>query len=774
MSAFGCGSAGRLSFRGGVTLLLLLAPLELASAQSPPPQTSYHVLLLYSESRLTPSVVSTDQVLRSTMEARSSRPIVFYTEFLDLNSFHGEELQDDLVKLLGVKYRQRPIDLIVSQGQLTVPFALKNRRSLFSNAPVVLVGVEPSTFADLSSNTDVTGTWRSRGWGETLYLARRFHPGLRRAVVVVGASAAERLWADAARQQLADHFGPVEITYLIGASADDVMKTTAALSKDAVVILGPFLRDGTGREFTTPAFLKQMLAVSRVPIYGLTDGVVGAGVVGGYVVSFEAHGKVAAELSTRVLAGEHPAPTTEGTTVPMFDDRQLSRWGINRRLLPEGSVVLFREPSVWERYRLYLIGGLSLIAVQAALIGLLLVQRTQRRRARRSLAERLRFETLLSNLSAALASCPSAEIDRQINSGLRAIVEDLGADRAALWSLDDKAGESRLTHAWNRDGVPPVDAVTYEDQFPQIYSEIRRGQVVRLSVPPGSSDERSTDVRGLVKLGMVSTAVAPLVEGGAVLGALSVGSLLTERHWPDELVPRLRLLADVFASALARKRSEQAAQASARDIRDLAGRLLTAEEDERRRIGRELHDGVNQGLAALSIALSALENTVPEDQRREVGRLQLSSVELSAAIRDLSHELHPGILQYAGLDAALQSHCREFEHRHRITVTYRSDDDLGDPPFKLALCLYRVTQEALKNAATHAKAEQAWVTLARKGADLVLTIRDDGRGFDLMEARGRGLGLISLEERVRLVGGRLTIDTRPEHGTSIQVMVALR
>ena len=205
---------------------------------------------------------------------------------------------------------------------------------------------------------------------------------------------------------------------------------------------------------------------------------------------------------------------------------------------------------------------------------------------------------------------------------------------------------------------------------------------------------------------------------------------------------------------------------------------MTAQEEERRRIARELHDGVNQDLAALSIALSVLEDGLPEgtpaDRRHEVARLQARTVELAEAIRHLSHELHPGILQYAGLAAALRSHCREFEREHGLAVTFRADDDLGTVPADVALCLYRVTQEALKNAAKHAKARQVWVTVARDGADLVLTIRDDGRGFDLAEARGRGgLGLISLDERVRLAGGRLAIDTQPQRGTTIRVVVPL-
>ena len=130
-----------------------LPKIEADESQGPPgardTESSYRVLLLYSEARLTPSVVRTDQALRARLEAHSPRPVVFYSEFLDLNSFHGPELQSELVRLLAIKYRQRQIDLIVAQGQLTVPFALQQRARLFSNPPIVFVGVEPSTCADV-------------------------------------------------------------------------------------------------------------------------------------------------------------------------------------------------------------------------------------------------------------------------------------------------------------------------------------------------------------------------------------------------------------------------------------------------------------------------------------------------------------------------------------------------------------------------------------------------------------------------------------------------
>jgi signal transduction histidine kinase len=271
--------------------------------------------------------------------------------------------------------------------------------------------------------------------------------------------------------------------------------------------------------------------------------------------------------------------------------------------------------------------------------------------------------------------------------------------------------------------------------------------------------------------------VVPLVAGPAVLGGLLVGTVREARRWPDELVARLRLLADVFAHTLARQRAERAATERATEIQTLAGRLITAQEAERRRIARELHDGVNQQLTALSIALATLGRRVssgPVDLPSELARLQGRTAGVVQDIRSLSHELHPGVLEQVGLVDALDGYCEEFEKTHGVGVTFRADPDLGVVPIDLTLCLYRATQEALGNVAKHAKARQVRVRVAREGGDVVLIVDDDGCGFDRAEARRRhGLGLVSLEERVRLVGGQVTIDTGPQRGTAIRIVAPL-
>src|SRR5262249_6575550 len=144
-----------------------------------------------------------------------------------------------------------------------------------------------------------TGTWLRQSWAETLELARRLHPRTRRAVAIIGSSAPERTWANAAREQLAPHAGSLELSYLVGLTLEQALKEVPALPQDSIVLALSFLRDASGRDFSPPVMMSRLATVARVPVYGLTDGAIGAGAVGGVVVSFEAHGKMAADLALK-------------------------------------------------------------------------------------------------------------------------------------------------------------------------------------------------------------------------------------------------------------------------------------------------------------------------------------------------------------------------------------------------------------------------------------------------------------------------------------------
>jgi signal transduction histidine kinase len=215
------------------------------------------------------------------------------------------------------------------------------------------------------------------------------------------------------------------------------------------------------------------------------------------------------------------------------------------------------------------------------------------------------------------------------------------------------------------------------------------------------------------------------------------------------------------------------------EVASLAGRLITAQEAERSRIARDLHDDINQQLASLSIALSGVKRRLHNGESagvaEDVATLQQRIVDVTHVTRQLSHELHSGVLEHAGLVAALRGHCAEFGAQHGIDVTFSAADGVDGTPQDTALCLYRVTQEALRNIAAHAGARTARVALNSTAAGLELSIIDDGHGFNLAQARRvGGVGLISLEERVRLVGGKLRIETQPRRGTELQVSVPIR
>jgi two-component system sensor histidine kinase UhpB len=227
--------------------------------------------------------------------------------------------------------------------------------------------------------------------------------------------------------------------------------------------------------------------------------------------------------------------------------------------------------------------------------------------------------------------------------------------------------------------------------------------------------------------------------------------------------------------------NEAALQASNEEVQNLAGRLIVAQEAERTRIARDLHDDVSQQLAGFSIGLSNLKRQLAARENDNgavqdaVTSLQQRTIALAENVRYLSHDLHPGVLTHAGLVAALRAHCDDFRRQYAMEVTFNADDDLDSCDAEAQLCLYRVAQEVLRNTAAHAEARHANVQLVRMDAIAELTIADNGKGFDATRAggRGHGLGLLSINERVRLAGGTVRIVAELDRGTSVRVRIPM-
>ena len=234
-----------------------------------------------------------------------------------------------------------------------------------------------------------------------------------------------------------------------------------------------------------------------------------------------------------------------------------------------------------------------------------------------------------------------------------------------------------------------------------------------------------------------------------------------------------RRLRVVFVADITQRRQlERAAQAHSEQVQALAARLLTAQEEERRRVSRELHDQICQQLASLAIDISGLaaDPPSPEKAQEVLKELQTRVIHASEATRHIAYELHPSVLDDLGLVASLRALCGKFGEHEGISVHFHSGELPSVIPRETASCLYRVVQESLQNIARHSGAKRASVFISVKKNAVALSITDDGSGFELEEARGRGgLGLNWMVERTRLANGKLSIAARKGHGTKMSV-----
>jgi signal transduction histidine kinase len=440
----------------------------------------------------------------------------------------------------------------------------------------------------------------------TLDLAAALQPDLRRVFVVNDAGVSGRLFERPAREQLRSFESRFEITYLSGLPTKELESRLATLPAHSMVYYLIIDRDANGENVNPLAYLGRIAALANAPTYCWVDSAMAYGIVGGRLKSQQAQVRALGELAVRVLSGEAADSiplVTSDFTVSQVDWRQLQRWGISDARIPAGTLVRFRDPSAWERYKGYIIVAGTLLVLQTALIVGLLIQRVRLRRA-----------------------------------------------------------EAHLRTS---------------------QTELR------------TSLDRS---------------------------------------------------------------------------RDLGGRLLVAQEAERSRIARELHDDISQQVALLAFSVGQMDPVNVEETRRDADwRIQ----KIATDLRQLAHRLHPGKLQLIGLAPALKTLALDVEKTSAIDVAFFPEQVPPSLPKDVALCLFRTVQEALQNIVKHSRANNVSIDLKSSLDGLELAITDDGVGFDVEGAWRQGLGLMSMTERVEAIGGTMTIHSAPNNGTRLMVTVPL-
>jgi signal transduction histidine kinase len=430
-------------------------------------------------------------------------------------------------------------------------------------------------------------------------------PQTTRIAVVVGNSPLEKFWLEAMRQEFQQFSSRVEFTWFNELSFDEMLRRVAALPPHSAIFFGPLDVDAAGVPHEEDQALTALHAVANAPIFGYVDAHFGKGIVGGPLISLVEVSREAATVAVRILRGEPPSEIMTapiGLAAPVFDSRELRHWKIDEANLPAGSVVRFRELTLWDQYKWYIVLAATFCALQATFTIVLLVN------------------------------------------------------------------SRRLSRA---------------------HAELRR--------------------------------------------------------------------------------TEEAAH-------QLSGQLINAQEEERSRLARELHDDVTQRLAMMAIEAAREERSFSGPSASTAMRMMKEGlVRLSEDVHALSYRLHPSILEDLGLIEALKSECERFSRTCSSQLETKADDIPETVPRDVALCLFRIAQEGLRNIARHARAKRVEVRLRRLGDGLLLIVRDDGSGFDPARDRSRkSLGHASMKQRVFLLGGKVDIDSSPGYGTTIRAWVPLK
>jgi signal transduction histidine kinase len=366
------------------TTVLLIVNLAGTKAAGQTPAPVQRVLVLYSDERLLPANIIVDEAIRATFAVGTNNRIEFHSEFLDVARFPGEEEQQRQRDFFRDKYRERPPNLVIAVSGGALVFLAKHRPDLFAGVPIVYCPVAGDPHPDHLSDARIAEVPVPDSIAPTLEMMLRLHPDARRVVVVSGNGPRDRQLAETFRQQMTGFGNRIAFTWLTNLSMEELRGELSRLPVNTVVLYLTIFQDAAGKTFTPRQALDAFAPASHAPIYGCFDTYLGHGIVGGSMVTFEQIGRKVAQLGLRILAGEDAQAAVRSESyqsAPIVDWRQLRRWGINENRLPPGTILEFRQPSLWESYHWYIIAVGVAVAAQSVLITALLSQRARRRRA---------------------------------------------------------------------------------------------------------------------------------------------------------------------------------------------------------------------------------------------------------------------------------------------------------------------------------------------------------------------------------------------------------
>ena len=336
-----------------LAILLLAATFELAAVPAWAQTSQKQVLVLYSTRRDAQVSLTGDREIPRILDAALEEGIDYHSEYIDRARFQGSDYRKAFGSFLRSKYAGQQFDVVIAMQDVALALVAENRDNLFASTPIVFV----STLGESPRLPNSTGVVAPLNLRSTVSIALELQPDTRNVFVVSGADEAAKEYAQHAREQLRMFQSRVAITYLEGLPTKDLEATVSSLPDHSIVYYLAINRDGAGQAVQPLEYIDHLASIANAPTYSWVDSTMGHGVVGGSLKSLMAQTTAAARTAVRVLKGEaaDSIPVVmDDFNVSQLDWRQLRAWGISESRVPPGTLVRFKEPSAWDRYKYYM------------------------------------------------------------------------------------------------------------------------------------------------------------------------------------------------------------------------------------------------------------------------------------------------------------------------------------------------------------------------------------------------------------------------------------
>ncbi|PZM14607.1 sensor histidine kinase [Rhizobium tubonense] len=419
------------ALRAAALALLVFANVSIAQAGSA--DHVPRILLLYPyDERIAATNIAGEAMRTELLQARAGK-IDIFSEFLDLSRFPEQAHIARMAQYLAEKYAARTPDVIIALGEESARFIVDHRSAVAPAAKIIAAGFDSATAEKMGMPNDVIGAFTSFHIAKTAEMARRLQPDARHLFVIGGSSDFDRKWLAAAHADLEDFSKDYDTTYLEDMTIEELVARTARLPADSIVLALTVFKDRTGRNFIPREALKQIAATASAPIYGPYETYLDYGEVGGSTVTFASLGRTAADLAIE-LVDNKPVSSVETPQNFVADWRQLNRWGLKQANLPPGTLLMFKEPGLWEQHWLACLAAIAVVGVQAIVIAALLLERRRRHAAERR--SRLHLLEVVHLNQSATAGALSSAVAHELNQPLGAI--RINAEAVAIMLRSDK------------------------------------------------------------------------------------------------------------------------------------------------------------------------------------------------------------------------------------------------------------------------------------------------------------------------------------------------